>query len=61
MEEKKCPVDRGKVMIGLEFCREQDRSSFNIDVNRLMKVMSEIMSEKYGCKVTMTAVKKEDK
>ena len=61
MEEKKCPVDRGKVMIGLEFCREQDRSSFNIDVNRLMKVRSEIMSEKYGCKVTMTAVKKEDK
>ena len=40
---------------------EQDCSSFNIDVNRLMKVMSEIMSEKYGCKVTMTAVKKEDK
>ena len=24
MEEKKCPVDRGKVLIGLEFCREQE-------------------------------------
>ena len=46
---------------GLGGVTEQDRSSFNIDVNRLMKVMSEIMSEKYGCKVTMTAVKKEDK
>lgn len=23
MEEKKCPVDRGKLLIGLECCREQ--------------------------------------
>ena len=45
---------------GLGGVTEQDRAGFNIDVNRLMKVMSEIMSEKYGCKVTMTAVKKEE-
>lgn len=24
MEEKKCPVDRGKLLIGLECCREQE-------------------------------------
>ena len=24
MEEKKCPVDRERVLIGLECCREQD-------------------------------------
>ena len=29
------------------------------DVERLMKVMSEILSDKYGVKVTLTAVKKE--
>ena len=40
---------------------EQDRTSFNIDINRLMKVMSEIYSEMYGCKVTLTAVPKEMK
>lgn len=45
---------------GLGGVTEQDCVGFNIDVNRLMKVMSEIMSEKYGCKVTMTAVKKEE-
>lgn len=28
--------------------QEQDRTSFNIDINRLMKVMSEIYSEMYG-------------
>lgn len=31
------------------------------DVNRLLEVMSEILSDKYGCKVTMTAVPKEKK
>lgn len=30
------------------------------DVERLMKVMSEILSDKYGVKVTMTAVPKEE-
>lgn len=40
---------------------ETDRTSFNIDINRLMKVMSEIYSEMYGCKVTFTAVPKEVK
>ena len=30
------------------------------DVQRLMEVMSEILSDKYGVKVTMTAVPKED-
>ena len=30
------------------------------DVERLMKVMSEILSDKYGVKITMTAVPKEE-
>lgn len=29
------------------------------DVDRLMQVMSEILSDKYDCKVTMTAVPKD--
>ncbi len=29
------------------------------DIERLMKVMSEILSDKYGMKITMTAVPKE--
>ena len=29
------------------------------DVDRLMKVMSEILSDRYGVKITMTARKKE--
>lgn len=29
------------------------------DVDRLMQVMSEILSDVYGCKITMTAVKKD--
>lgn len=46
---------------GGTFVTEQDRTSFNIDINRLMMVMSEIYSEMYGCKVTFTAVPKEVK
>lgn len=30
------------------------------DVDRLMKVMSEILSDKYDMKITMTAVPKEE-
>ena len=30
------------------------------DVERLMKVMSEILSDKYDMKITMTAVPKEE-
>lgn len=29
------------------------------DIERLMKVMSEILSDKYGMKIIMTAIKKE--
>lgn len=29
------------------------------DIDRLMKVLSEILSDKYGCKVTLTAVPKD--
>lgn len=29
------------------------------DVDKLMKVMSEILSDKYGMKITLTAVPKE--
>lgn len=28
-------------------------------VERLMQVMSEILSDKYGCKITMTAIPKD--
>ena len=28
----------------------------NFNVNKLMEVLSEILSEKYGCKITMTAI-----
>ncbi len=30
-----------------------------IDVNKLMAVLSDILSEKHGCKITMTARPKE--
>jgi hypothetical protein len=30
-----------------------------LNVDRMMKTLSEILSEKYGCKVTITAVPKE--
>lgn len=29
------------------------------DIERLMKVMSEILSDLYGCKITMTAIPKD--
>ena len=31
----------------------------NLNVNKLMKTLSEILSEKHGCKVTITATPKE--
>lgn len=30
-----------------------------LNVDKLMKVLSEILSEKYGCKVTLTAIPKD--
>ena len=30
-----------------------------LNIDRLMQVLSEILSEKYGCKVTITAIPKE--
>lgn len=32
-----------------------------INIDRMMKTLSEILSEKYGCKVTITAVPKVEK
>lgn len=32
-----------------------------LNVDRLMKTLSEILSEKHGCKVTLTAIPKEQK
>lgn len=32
-----------------------------LNVDRMMKTLSEILSKKYGCKVTITAVPKEEK
>lgn len=29
------------------------------DIERLMQVLSEILSDKYGCKVTLTAIPKD--
>lgn len=29
------------------------------DIDRLMQVLSEILSDKYGCKVTLTAIPKD--
>lgn len=31
-----------------------------INVDKLMQVLSEILSEKYGCKITMKAIPKEE-
>ena len=36
---------------------ENNENKLNVD--RLMKVLSEILSEKYGCKVTLTAIPKD--
>lgn len=33
---------------------------FEIDVNRLMEVLSEILSDEYGMKVTLTAKPREE-
>lgn len=32
-----------------------------INIDRMMKTLSEILSEKHGCKVTITAIPKEEK
>ena len=32
-----------------------------LNIDRVVKALSEILSEKYGCKVTLTAVPKETK
>ena len=32
-----------------------------LNIDRMMKTLSEILSEKYGCKVTITAIPKEEK
>ena len=32
----------------------------NIDVNKLMRVMSEILSDRFDMNITLTAVKKEN-
>lgn len=32
-----------------------------INIDRLMEALSEILSEKHGCKVTITAIPKEEK
>lgn len=34
------------------------RDQFNIDINRLMREMSDILSEVYDCEITLTARKK---
>lgn len=33
----------------------------SLDIERFCKVMSEIMSEKYGCEITYTATRKDEK
>lgn len=33
---------------------------FEIDVNRLMETLSEILSEQHGAKITLTARRKEE-
>lgn len=36
---------------------ENQENKLNVD--KLMKVLSEILSEKYGCKITLTAIPKD--
>lgn len=36
-----------------------DRHSFNIDIHKLMRTLSEILSEVYDCDITLTAIRKE--
>ena len=38
---------------------ETTRTYDTINVHKLVKVLSEILSEKYGCKVTITAIPKD--
>ena len=35
------------------------RNQFNIDIHRLMRELSDILSEQHGCKIVLTARKKE--
>lgn len=35
--------------------------NFNISIDKLMKTLSEILSDKYDCKITLTARKREVK
>ena len=37
---------------------ENNLNEGKLNVDRLMKVLSQILSEQYGCKVTLTAVPK---
>lgn len=34
--------------------------NFNISLDRLMRTLSEILSEKYDCQITLTVRKKEE-
>ena len=38
--------------------KQNERSGFAIDIDRLMRVMSEILSDVHGCRITMTAIPK---
>jgi hypothetical protein len=35
--------------------------SNRLNIDRMMKTLSEILSEKHGCKVTITAIPKDEK
>jgi hypothetical protein len=40
--------------------KENENPFSGMNMNRFMEVLSEILSKKYGCKITMTAIPKEE-
>ena len=51
------PVPLPGIRISIQYT---DRRYTMFDVERLMKVMSEILSDRYDMKITMTAIPKEE-
>jgi fructosamine-3-kinase len=40
-------------------CRKDRRETHMFDIPKLMQVLSEILSDKYGCTIIMTAIPKD--
>lgn len=55
-----CPIYGTVVEVLLKGGEKMEQTGNRLNVNRLMAVLSEILSEKHGAKITLSAVPKEN-